>query len=159
MRMQGFHTCRDPAGFSCNQRLSFSIFYLPGIILLAHICKRLLTPMKSLVNYLKYTWQYKQRPDEIFLALFETWVLIFLISIFRPFKHQARFDLVALHKLIPGKCLCSPLVEGQQGVQYHSPFPAAKISAWNMIFVKSNQVSSPFTWNKQVLNEYIKTVM
>lgn len=55
MRMQGFHTCTDPAGYGFNQRLRLSIFYPPGIILLVHICKRLLTPMKQLVNYLTYT--------------------------------------------------------------------------------------------------------
>lgn len=95
--------------------------------------------------------------DEFFLPLFDISFLTFIPSAFRPFEHQACFGLAALHKHVLERWRWPSLVEGQQGVQYHSSFPAAKTSAWKMIFLKTNQVSSPFTWKRQVLEEHTIT--
>lgn len=101
--------------------------------------------------------QYKKWQMNFSFYCLTSFFLTFIPSAFRPFEHQACFGLAALHKHVLDRWHWPSLVEGQQGVQSHSSFPAAKTSAWKMIFLKTNQVSSPFTWKRQVLEEHTIT--
>lgn len=93
--------------------------------------------------HIKYTCSIKSDRWIFPSTVWHHFFLTFIPSAFRPFEHQACFGLAALHKHVLERWHWPSLVEGQQGVQYHSSFPAAKTSAWKMISLKNQSSLIP----------------